>query len=217
MFAALADFDRAVLGSRRVMQRFSWHWSRDYKIVHRNDFPRLLNFLGLTGEGAEIGTCTGKFAERLLRTWNGRHLHCVDPWRDFTSDPTYIAIDNVQQQEHDRRFAESQRRTARFAGRCTLHRQTSADAASSFAAGQLDFVYIDAQHHFEAVVEDLQLWAGKVRPGGYLAGHDYLDASRPEGLFGVKSAVDQWARDHQLPLIVSQESDFPSWFIRIPN
>ena len=46
-------------------------------------------------------------------------------------------------------------------------------ASGLFAEGSLDFVFIDAEHTFESVLDDLSAWWPKVRPGGLLAGHDY--------------------------------------------
>jgi predicted O-methyltransferase YrrM len=39
----------------------------------------------------------------------------------------------------------------------------------------LDAVFIDADHSYASVKEDIAAWIGKVRPGGVLAGHDYVD------------------------------------------
>ena len=50
--------------------------------------------------------------------------------------------------------------------------------------GSLDFVFIDAEHTFEAVVSDIRAWLPKVKHGGCIAGHD-LDWD------GVKRAVEQ--------------------------
>jgi hypothetical protein len=38
---------------------------------------------------------------------------------------------------------------------------------------KFDIVYIDANHNYDGVKEDIELWRGKVKKGGYLAGHDY--------------------------------------------
>ena len=38
----------------------------------------------------------------------------------------------------------------------------------------LDFVYIDGSHDFLNVAQDLHYWTKKVRPGGIVAGHDYV-------------------------------------------
>lgn len=49
----------------------------------------------------------------------------------------------------------------------------------------VDLVFIDADHTYEAVKEDIELWKPHVRPGGLLCGHDYR-------LFeGVTQAVDE--------------------------
>jgi hypothetical protein len=41
----------------------------------------------------------------------------------------------------------------------------------------LDYVYVDARHDYCGVKEDLEAWWPKLRRGGILAGHDYLDAA----------------------------------------
>ena len=90
---------------------------------------------------------------------------------------------------------------------------TSQEAAPLFRAGQLDFVYIDAQHHYEAARDDIETWYPKVRKGGILAGHDYLEGEREAGYFGVKRAVDEFVARRGLRLVISAEGDWPSWFV----
>ena len=46
-------------------------------------------------------------------------------------------------------------------------------AAATYQDGSLDFVFIDGQHTYEAVCEDIDAWLSKVKPGGVLAGHDH--------------------------------------------
>ncbi|MES2199322.1 MAG: class I SAM-dependent methyltransferase [Chlamydiota bacterium] len=50
-------------------------------------------------------------------------------------------------------------------------------------------MFIDGNHDYDFVKEDIKLWLPKVRAGGILAGHDY----DPEGkeFSGVKRAVDE--------------------------
>ncbi len=212
-----AELGRTVNNAHRSIIRASSALRRDIRIPHRNDFPFLLNYLGLSGEGVEVGTCKGIYAHRILSAWHGRMLYCIDPWRDFTADQQYVDRDNVTQSEQESRYAETQRRLAKFRGRHHLHRLTSQEGATLFGNRELDFVYIDAQHHYEAARNDLTCWTPRIKPGGILAGHDYLDELRPQGQYGVKRAVDEWAAAHQLPVWVSEEPDFPSWFVRLPS
>lgn len=49
----------------------------------------------------------------------------------------------------------------------------SVQASALFGDGSCDFVFIDADHAYEPVLEDLKAWFPKVKPGGVFAGHDY--------------------------------------------
>jgi len=179
----------------------------------REELPLLLNVLNLRGEGVEIGVQRATFSTVLLEAWGGARLHCVDPWRSF-EDPAYVDKANADAAKQEAIFQTARGRLAAFGERAEIHRATSAEAAPSFADGSLDFVYIDAQHHYEAVCEDLALWFPKLRPGGLFAGHDYLDGLVDGDLFGVKRAVDEFAEGQGLRVSVTLERDYPSWFCR---
>ena len=53
-----------------------------------------------------------------------------------------------------------------------LHMASHA-AAKKFEDESLDFVFIDADHHYDSVKQDIEVWWPKVKQGGILAGHDY--------------------------------------------
>lgn len=52
-------------------------------------------------------------------------------------------------------------------------RQFSVDASKLYEDNSLDFVFIDGDHKYDAVVSDIQAWLPKVKSKGILAGHDY--------------------------------------------
>jgi hypothetical protein len=59
-------------------------------------------------------------------------------------------------------------------------------------------------------VQDIILWADRVRPGGIVSGHDY---DNPD----VKTAVDAYVKVHDIELFVTERGDsYPhdslSWF-----
>ena len=65
----------------------------------------------------------------------------------------------------------------------------SIEAAKKVEDSSLDFVFIDANHHYEHVVQDMIAWYPKVRSGGLFSGHDYGGG---RVWHGVKRAVNEW-------------------------
>lgn len=58
--------------------------------------------------------------------------------------------------------------------------------AHQFEDDFFDSVFIDADHEYEPMEKDLEAWLPKVKKGGILAGHDYVQSQQ-----GVIKAVDQ--------------------------
>ena len=186
----------------------------------RDEIPALLNRRGLVGQGAEIGVKVGKYSDFVLTRWQGTMLISIDPWLEDEPDE-YVDRANVPQAEQEEFFQRATARLARHGARSEIWRTTSVEAASRMRDGSLDFVYIDARHDYTSVLEDLESWVGKVRPGGILAGHDYVDGEFPQGVFGVKRAVDEffsargmrvYSTDGRPPIEM-----FPSWLVEIPS
>jgi hypothetical protein len=188
-------------------------------ISHRDLFPLVLNENGFLGEGVEVGVKFGEFSETILKAWVGKKLYSIDPWKEF-SQTEYQDIANVSQNEQEEIYQKAVARLAPFGKRSEIIRKTSLEASTQFEDGALDFTYLDAQHHYDAVKEDLAAWYPKLKIGGILAGHDYVpDGKYQAGDFGVKQAVDEFAAKFNLQVLISGETEpppymaTPSWFI----
>lgn len=183
----------------------------------REHLPGLLNLRGLNGTGVEIGVKQGLFSDHLLRRWKGECLISIDPWMEDEAE-RYVDIANGEQGEHERYYQETVTRLAAYGGRSDIWRMTSVEAAQRIDPESLDFVYIDARHDYASVLEDLEAWIDKVRPGGIIAGHDYLDGVVPEGDFGVRSAVDEFFGARGLPVYATvHDAPWISWIVEVPR
>ena len=181
------------------------------KMLSRVDFAPLLLELGLTGYAAEIGVAEGYFSFFLLDHWPGM-VYLIDPWA-IQDVPGYSVHGEMDQEA---RFQRVSKTAERYHGRAQLLRDTSATAAPKFKDEDMDFVYIDANHTLESTKEDIGLWWPKVKPGGILAGHDYLAGEIHGVHYGVKTAVDEFVSKNPSMLRVTEEKDWPSWFVIKP-
>ena len=96
---------------------------------------------------------------------------------------------------------------------CHIVKKFSMDAVKEFNDESLDFLYIDCNHSFVHIAQDLWYWSKKVRKGGVVSGHDYSNLSGKEGLNAchVKYVVDAWVKTHDIKLFITKENN-PSWF-----
>ena len=138
---------------------------------------------------AEIGVWQGGFSRRILQLRKPRELHLIDPWQFVPSLPERMYGGSFAKSQCDMdaimasvidRFADSEA--------VKVHRTTSLEAAKIFPDGYFDWVYIDGDHSYDAVLADLNAWFPKVKPGGKIVLDDYtwLDETRT---LSVKAAA----------------------------
>ena len=72
-------------------------------------------------------------------------------------------------------------------------------AATRYADGSLDFIFLDADHTYEAVLKDLHAWIPKLKPGGHIAGHDYFNDP------GVQRAVRHFFHKEDDSLYIGEQ------------
>ena len=88
-------------------------------------------------------------------------------------------------------------------------------AAECFEDGYFDFIYIDADHNYTAVLRDIQCWWPKLRNNGIIAGHDYnLEDFVGWESRGVRKAVTEFAEKECLEVtIIEEKIGTDSWAI----
>lgn len=159
-------------------------------------FPFLIDKRGYR-VGIEVGVDHGMFSEVLLRRSGLEVLYSVDSWANE------VGLARVN---------EVAERLRRFGPRSRIRQCTSAEFAASMIPGQADFVYLDADHSYESVVEDIAMYWPIVRSGGCLAGHDYGERRHKRG---VLNAVNEFVAREGLALHLTTE-DCVSWYVFKP-
>lgn len=169
----------------------------------RNDLAYLFHRFGFMS-GAEIGVERGLYSEVLCRANPGMKLYAVDPWLAYKG-----YREHVSQAKMDELYEDAVDRLAQY--NCWILREQSVQAAELVKDGSLDFVYIDGNHSFLHVTQDLAAWSPKVRAGGIIAGHDYR---RSKGSYEcrVKDVVQAWTYAHGIrPWFVLTADKSPTW------
>jgi len=183
-------------------------------LATRQDFGWLLNRLGLLGAGAEIGVQGGIFSRQVLDQWKGSLLYLIDAWQQI---PGYEDPANVPPDEQSDRMMATIWRVKPHWERVRLIQELSVNASRLIPDDSLDWVYLDANHEYSSILEDLRIWTPKVKRGGIIAGHDYLDGilniAGAKTAFGVRQAVGDFFGGCE---IQATAEDFPTWYLRKP-
>lgn len=189
----------------------------DLPIIGGEGLAKLFAELKLN-KGAEIGTDQGEYAEVLCKANSDLELVCIDPWKAEAYEKNEQPESKENQEFFDKRYQETINRLALY--NVSILRTTSMEALKEFDDNSLDFVYIDGNHDFLNVTQDMHYWYKKVRPGGILAGHDFV--RYPSRKFNhVQKVVNAYSQAyHLLPVFLTNSTDkglkrdrFRSWFI----
>lgn len=139
--------------------------------------------------GVEIGTNYGSNALNILTVLDIDKLYLVDIWDffsvQFNSENAYEVV----------------RKTFSKNEKVIIIRDFSINAVKEFRDKSLDFVYIDANHNYENVYQDIKVWSEKVKVNGIVAGHDISDLE-------VYKAVNDYCKENNLIMKVKT----PDWY-----
>jgi hypothetical protein len=114
----------------------------------------------------EIGVHKGQNAEVMARHLRPVLFYLIDPW-DGSCLRRTLDWDAVMAQARKRLYDVG------AADACMWLRKRSDVATGDIPERSIDFIYIDGDHHCEAVWKDIQAYWPKVRVGGVMAGHEW--------------------------------------------
>ena len=147
---------------------------------HQNAYDFLLSKVPAGGTFVELGAWLGKSSSYLCDKATGQEIIIIDSFKGTaeyidsyynlakTADIYELFVENMGNRKYK------------------AIKATSKAASRKFKDESLDVVFIDLNHSYESVKEDISLWLPKVKKGGYLAGDDYH-----ENWPGVIQAVNE--------------------------
>jgi len=130
----------------------------------------------------EFGSYCGRSARAMADNTNGI-VYAVDPWNgDYPGKFTdsMADINTFVMPEFVQNLADHISDKKVFAVR------TWAECFNLPIGVKADFVFIDGDHRYKEVIKDIKKAKSLLRPGGMLAGHDYIHDGYPD----VKRAVN---------------------------
>jgi len=128
----------------------------------------------------EVGTDLGLNAKNIKQFVSFDDLYLVDPYFD----------DYGKYASGDERFKIAKKRVGEGV---EFIRDTSEDASKYFENNSIDCIYIDGNHKYKYILQDIQLWYPKVKKGGIIGGHDFFGSG-----LGVILAVTDYVNENNI-------------------
>lgn len=121
--------------------------------------------------GVEVGFWKGDFGYKMLEENERLYWIGVDPYFEYgrkaRKQPIWDGI-----------FERVMKKMERFGERFRIIRKPSSEGIK-FITEKVDFVFIDGNHDFDFVYDDIFLYEEIIRKDGIMSGHDYINHVGP--------------------------------------
>jgi hypothetical protein len=157
---------------------------------------------------AELGVFSGAFSEKIRSLLKPKKLYLVDIFNgkmgsgDVNGENFHFINLNESFDQLTQKYAKQPE--------VKIVKATTVEFLESLPDDHLDAVYIDADHSYEAVKQDLKLSLQKVGKNGFIMGHDYEENEFP----GVVQAVDEFCEQNDLKICLLSQEKLPSFLIK---
>jgi predicted O-methyltransferase YrrM len=179
------EWNRQIIGNRYFVGLYEMCKYMGFALQGREDMKMI-------EIGSYMGESTFIFASQLLF----KEIICIDP---LSGEELFNEMSNRTWDEVRREFWTNTRHWDNI----RLFQDYSYNVHGNFEDESVDVVYIDGNHGYDDVTNDLKLYLPKIKPGGIICGHDYSDP-HPE----VIQAVNDFFKKE--PEMIFQDS---SWAI----
>jgi len=151
--------------------------------------------------GIEIGSAEGENAKTMFNAIPIRHLYCIDPY------DVYTEVDIGRTADASGQLEKAKKNLKEYLSYVTFIKDYSYNCINQFEDVGYDFVYIDGNHDYDCVKQDIELYYPKVRSGGILGGHDF-----GAGFYGIVRAVQELCNKYDYVLYSGRDGDW--WIVK---
>jgi hypothetical protein len=168
----------------------SYYYGVFSKIIRDNNYKNV----------AEIGIGYGTHSKEILMNTAVSNLYLIDPMKYYPNDGFAADIMNQESNNHfEEMVSLINEELSPWEERYTWFRQPSLSITNEQIPDEsLDCIFIDGDHSYEAVTQDLEFWWAKLKKGGKLLGDDFW-------MEGVAKAVKEFAsKKKMLPAFLNK-------------
>jgi len=151
----------------------------------------------------EIGTFEGENAANILKELNVEKLYIIDPYKSYAEFGTR---DPETEEKLPLAYYRAKKRLNKYKDKIVLLKKKSDESVNDIP--KADFVYIDGNHAYEFVKNDIKNYFPKVKDGGILAGHDITNVKFNKDI--VKAVMEFCMKRKIVPFV--SRTDW--WFIK---
>lgn len=147
-----------------MRQNEQWQGLNDLCVYIKNKLPSSnLNII-------EIGSYCGASTEIFATHFPNSTINSVDPWEMYVEDCSSY---DLTQQGLELKEAEQifDKLILKYSN-IIKNKTSSVEFSKTIKEETVDFIYIDGNHQYSSVIEDLRTWYPKIKKNGMMCGHD---------------------------------------------
>jgi len=158
------------------------------------------------GIGIEIGVAKGSFSNVILQDSQLSKFYMLDNWQ---------GSEIKSKKRSENHYKRAKKIADRYPYRAVIMVCDSLEGVKKFPDEYFDFIYIDADHSYESVKQDIEAWYPKCKVGGIFSGHDYVldkdvltvgkyPVEYYREKYGVKEAVDELCEKYGIEIMLTK-------------
>jgi hypothetical protein len=181
----------------------------NYESVYDKVIDKLETGANIVEIGVWKGMSVAYAAVKVLQLKKDIKIYAVDTFEGSSGEVGPLDKNNINS---DSVYEECRTNLEPVSSIVSIIRSDSIEASKMFDDQSLDFVFIDAAHSYQYVKADIEAWLPKVKSGGFIGGHDYLNNDPTHADGGVTRAVQEIFKNYN---IEQMGSEIFSWLVEL--